>query len=255
MKKIVVVTGGSGAIGKQVSSDLTNKGYTVVFTYNGNKNKADLLLAELQSINKETFCQKVDVSDIKSVQIFADELKNRFGQIYGLVNCAGVSSSTDLLTDMPESVWYSIINTNLTGVFLMCKYLIPLMTYSNGGRIINISSIFANNPPSMRTAYAASKVGIIGLSKSLSKEVAHKQICVNTISPGPVDTEMLGHIWRTTADKIGVTFDEYKQNQLSKIPLAKLCKPIDVSNAIQFLLSDSSNHITGATLDINGGAV
>jgi 3-oxoacyl-[acyl-carrier protein] reductase len=156
---------------------------------------------------------------------------------------------------MPEFVWYNIINTNLTGVFLMCKHLIPLMTDSSGGRIINISSIFANNPPSMRTAYAASKAGVIGLSKSLSKELAPKQICVNVINPGPVETEMLETIWHTTANKMGITFDEYKQNQLNKIPLAKLCKAADISCAVQFLLSDSSSHITGAALDINGGAV
>jgi len=253
MRKNVIVIGGSGEIGKRISLDLVNDGYTVIFTYHDNQSKACDLLNQLNIMNKECTSFKLDVSDAENVQSFAQMIKQCFGQVYGLVNSAGISPSSDMLVDMPESMWYKIININLTGVFLVCKYILPLM--NNGGRIINISSIHAKNPPAMRTAYGTSKAGILGLSIALSKEVAHRQICVNTICPGPIETEMLDKIWEITANKKGISFDNFKEDKLKGIPLKKLGKTSDVSNVVKFLMSDLSNHITGSTIDINGGEV
>jgi len=111
------------------------------------------------------------------------------------------------------------------------------------------------NPPSMRTAYGASKFGVIGLSQVLSKEVAKHSICVNTICPGPVKSDMLDNIWKETASRSGITYEEFSKIKLREIPLGKLCEPKDISGAVLFLLSESSKHITGSTVDINGGAV
>jgi NAD(P)-dependent dehydrogenase (short-subunit alcohol dehydrogenase family) len=152
-------------------------------------------------------------------------------------------------------MWDKILNVNLKGTFLMCKYILPLIIKGGQGRVINISSIHGKNPPSMRTAYSASKFGVIGLSQALSKEVAKHSICVNTICPGPVKSDMLDDIWKETASRSGITYEEFSKIKLREIPLGKLCEPKDISGAVLFLLSESSKHITGSTIDINGGAV
>ena len=168
-EKVIVITGGSGEMGCQVSHDLAKNGFIVVFTYNNNKEKANEVETSIKSFCPKSFCYKVDVSNSEDVKTFSSILEKKFNHIYGLVNCAGISPSSDLLVDLTEEMWDKILDVNLKGTFLMCKYILPLIIKGGQGRIINISSIHGKNPPSMRTAYGASKFGVIGLSQALSK--------------------------------------------------------------------------------------
>ena len=255
MKKVVVVSGGSGELGREIAMDLVSNDYVVAFTYYKNKEIAIELEAKLKKINPYSTAYQVDVTNSLQIKRFSEELRKKFKSVYGLINCAGISPSSDSLMDIDESMWDTIQAVNLKGTFLMCKYILPLIINYGEGRIVTISSIHGENPPALRTAYGASKAGVIGLSRSLSKEVAKNSICVNTICPGPIKTDMLTNIWKKTAIKMGLSFEKYVEGKLSEIPLGKMCLPSDVSAGVVFLLSNAAGQITGTTIDINGGAV
>ena len=255
MSKVIIISGGSGELGQQIAKDLVNDNYVVVFTYHKNQKKAMELENQLKKINPQSAAYQIDVTNSIQISNFSDQIAKKYASVYGLVNCAGISPSSDALVNLEEKIWDEIQSVNLKGTFLMCKYILPLIMKNGEGRIINISSIHGENPPALRTAYGASKAGVIGLSRALSKEVAKNNICVNTICPGPIKTDMLNNIWKKTAVTIGISFEEFINTKLAEIPLGKLCLPADISGSVKFLLSDAANQITGATIDINGGAV
>lgn len=253
MSKVVIVSGGSGEIGEEICKTLVENGYTVFFTYYQNIKKAKEIESYLKIYASDSKSQMVDITDSASIKNLVSKIEST-NEIYGLINCTGISISADPLLELEEVVWDRIHNVNLKGTYLMCKYILPLILKNGKGRIINISSIHGQNPPALRTAYSSSKAGVIALTKSLAKEVAQYNICVNAICPGPVRTDMLEKIWMISAKKENISFEDYEKSKLNEIPIGKLCEPIDVAESVLFLLSDCSAQITGAVININGGA-
>jgi len=236
-----VITGASRGIGKSIAFKLAEHGCDLFLlsrtesTLNNVKNKI------LNQFNVKVECYATDTGNPKSVKKAFSEIISKYKKIDILVNNAGITRD-NILIRMSEEEWETVINTNLTGYFNCCKAVIKQMIKQKHGRIINISSIIGLNGNSGQINYAASKAGIIGLTKSLSKEVGSRNITVNAIAPGFIQTEMTEKL-----DKIN------KEKFLNVIPLKCFGKPEDVANLVSFLASDNASYITGQTINIDGG--
>jgi 3-oxoacyl-[acyl-carrier protein] reductase len=239
--KVALVTGASQGIGAEIARTLHKAGASVAINYfpdpgGENAGKATALAGDLGS---RTAIFPGDVRDPKSVQTLCSDVHTRFGELTLLINNAGIARDRTL-AKMSDEEWHSVLDTNLTGVFNICRAAVPLL--SNGGIIVNISSLSGVIGLFGQANYAAAKAGVIGLTKTLSREFARREIRVNCIAPGLVLTEL------------GKTVPESLREQwLSQIPLARFGTTQEISNAVLFLCSDLSSYITGQTLHVNGG--
>ena len=233
----VILTGATGVIGGEIL-DLLNKSKANVIATGTN-------LEKLKTINtkyKNVTTKKFDISDHNSIENFVNECNEIFqGKIDILVNNAGITMD-NLSIRMKEDEWNKVININLTSSFLISKNVIKKMLKNKKGKIINITSVVGHTGNIGQANYAASKSGIIGMSKSLALEYGKKNITINCVSPGFIKSEM--------TDKIA---DNFKETMLDKISLERFGMPIDVANAVLFLSSNLSDYITGETLHVNGG--
>lgn len=234
MKKIALVTGGSGGIGEAICRRLADDGYFVFINYASSKQKAEQLAGEL---NGEAVC--FDVSDTAAVKAAAGQI----GTIDLLVNNAGISR-IGLFTHIPDETAQSIMQVNLIGTMNCARAFLPGMISQRSGCIINISSMWGQCGASCEVDYSASKAGIIGFTKALAKEVALSGIRVNCVSPGFIMTEMNS---RFTDDELALIRDE--------IPLGIFGEPRHVADAAAFLASKQAEYITGQILAVNGGMV
>lgn len=235
--KLAIVTGGTRGIGASISKELHDIGYKVVASYNRNDEAAEKFSAETGIIVK-----KWDVSNYDECYNTVKSLENDLSMsVSVLVNNAGITRDS-MLHKMKNDQWNEVINTNLTSCFNMCHAVINDMRNSSFGRIINISSINALAGQIGQTNYSAAKAGIIGFTKSLAREVAAKNITVNAIAPGYVETEMVAKIPEVVLNNI-----------ISQIPVKRLGRPEEIAKAVAFLVSDYSGFITGETLSVNGG--
>jgi len=236
-----VITGASRGIGKSIAFKLAEHGCDL-FLLSRKEDKLDKVKNEiLKKFNVKIQSYATDIGDYDSVNKTFSEIISQYKRIDILVNNAGITRD-NILIRMTQEEWNTVINTNLTGYFNSCKAVIKQMVKQKYGRIINISSIIAITGNSGQTNYAASKAGIIGLGKSLSKEVGSRNITVNTIAPGFIQTEMTKEL--NEADK-----EEF----LKSIALKSFGKPEDVANLVSFLVSDKASYITGETINIDGG--
>ena len=234
--KIVVVTGGSRGIGKAIAESFLNDGATVIVTY---KNAIE----EEYFNGKNIKHHKCDVADAKAVAELVDALVKEFGKIDVLVNNAGITKD-GLLMRMSEDDWNSVIDTNLKGVFNFTKAVSRPMMGKKTGKIINITSISGIIGNAGQANYSASKAGVIGFTKAVAKELASRNINVNAVAPGFIETEM--------TDKLN---DDVKKNYLSSIPMKRFASTAEVANVVKFLASDDASYITGQTLCVDGGLV
>jgi 3-oxoacyl-[acyl-carrier protein] reductase len=234
--KVVIVTGGSRGIGKSIAESFNNDGATVIVTY---KNAID----EAYFNSKNIKHYKCDVADIKAVNEFVDNLVKEYGKIDVLVNNAGITKD-GLLMRMSEEDWDSVIDTNLKGVFNFTKAVTRPMMGKKSGKIINITSISGIIGNAGQANYSASKAGVIGLTKATAKELASRNININAVAPGFIETEM--------TDKLG---EEVKKNYLASIPMKRFAKTEEVANVVKFLASEDAAYITGQTLCVDGGLV
>lgn len=234
--KIAVVTGGSRGIGKSIAVKLKEAGANVTVTY---KNSIDNNEFDSLGINYA----QCDVSDFNSVQIFTENLINNLGRIDILVNNAGITKD-GLLMRMSEADWDLVINTNLKGVFNFTKAVTKQMMSQREGRIINISSVVGITGNAGQANYAASKAAVIGFTKSAAKELASRNININCIAPGYIDTDMTSKLSETI-----------KQSILNNIPLKRIGTGNDIAELVLFLCSDKANYITGQTICVDGGMV
>lgn len=234
--KVVIVTGGSRGIGKSIAESFKQDGAEVIITYKNSVNGE-----HFDSLGIKHF--QCDVADIKAVQSLTEEIVKQFGKIDILVNNAGVTKD-GLLMRMSEDDWDIVIDTNLKGVFNFIKSVTRPMMGKRYGKIVNITSIsgIMGNPG--QANYSASKAGVIGLTKSVAKELASRNINVNAVAPGFIETEM--------TDKLS---EDVKQNYLNSIPLKRFASADEVSALVKFLTSDKSSYITGQTICIDGGLV
>ena len=238
--KVAIVTGASRGIGRSVAQEISKSGAHVVCV----SRSEDDLLKISKKLNDEGFSSSSFVCDVSNSNDFKkliDDTVSKFNQVDILVNNAGITKD-NLIMRMSESDWNTVIDVNLKGVFNGIKAVSRQMMKQKYGRIINISSIVGliGNPG--QANYAASKAGVIGLGKAVSKELASRNITVNTIAPGYIETEMVEDIQETVKD------DMFKQ-----IPLGRIGKPSDIATAVLYLASDEAGYITGQTLTIDGG--
>ncbi|MBY0518234.1 MAG: 3-oxoacyl-ACP reductase FabG [Bacteriovoracaceae bacterium] len=233
----VIVTGGTRGIGAGLAEAFLNEGATVVATYAGNVEAAEAFKAK--HAGKPIHIAKFDVSDEKAVENFFADWK--FPSLEVLVNNSGIRRD-GIIASMPSEDWDRVLNTNLKGTYLMTKNAVLVMMKSRYGRIVNMSSVGGKLGLPGQANYAASKAGQIAMSLSVSKEVAKRNITVNNVCPGFIETELL-------ADLPEEQVKEYK----SQVPMKRFGKVEEVAAAVLFLASKEASYITGASLDITGG--
>jgi len=235
--KNIILTGATGGIGSSIVDTLTNLKSNLLITGTNEKK-----LEELKNKYKNLISIKQDISAHDELESFIDKCSQELDdRIDVLINNAGITKD-NLTIRMNKDEWDKVININLTSTFLLSKYVIKKMLKKKSGKIINITSVVGHTGNLGQVNYSASKGGILSMSKSLSLEYAKKNITVNCISPGFIETAM--------TEKIN---DEYKNQLKSKIPLDKFGSPQDIANCTAFLCSDLSNYITGETIHVNGG--
>ncbi|MBD7942729.1 3-oxoacyl-[acyl-carrier-protein] reductase [Psychrobacillus sp. FSL K6-2684] len=239
--KSTIVTGASRGIGKDIALYLASEGAKVAVNYSGSKEKAEAVVKEIQSRGGEAFAIQANVDQAEDVQNLVNQTIETFGSIDILVNNAGITRD-NLLMRMKEQEWDDVLNTNLKGVFLCTKAVTRQMMKQRKGRIINITSIVGVSGNAGQANYVAAKAGVIGLTKSSAKELASRNITVNSVAPGFITTDM--------TDALP---EDIKKQMLSQIPLAKFGNPEDIANAVAFLASDDASYITGQTIHVNGG--
>jgi 3-oxoacyl-[acyl-carrier protein] reductase len=239
--RAALVTGGTRGIGRAIVVALAKAGADVALTYNSNEALAQEVVAEVQALGRRAKAIKVDVSIVDEAASAIEETAKEFGKLDILVNNAGVTKDT-LLMRMSESDWDLVIDTNLKGVFNTTKAAIRPMMSQKRGKVINITSVVALTGNPGQANYCASKAGVIGFTKSVAKEVASRNITVNAIAPGFIETDMTSKL-----------NDAQKEALMGLIPLKRAGKPEDIANTVVFLASDSGDYITGQTLVVDGG--
>lgn len=241
MSKVALITGATRGIGKQIAITLAKSGYDIAINYRTENDDLANTKEEIEKNNVKCLAVKGDVAVFEDCEKFVEEVVKEFGKIDVLVNNAGITRDT-LLMRMKKEDFESVINTNLVGTFNVTKNVISHMLKARLGRIINISSVVGVSGNAGQTNYAASKAGIIGFTKSLAKEVASRNILVNAVAPGFIETGMTD-----------VLKDEIKQDIEKNIPLKRIGTPEDVANVVKFLASEDSSYITGQVLHVDGG--
>jgi 3-oxoacyl-[acyl-carrier protein] reductase len=236
-KQIALVTGASRGIGRAIAERLADDGFFVVGTATSDDG-ADSISVYLGGNGKGV---KLDVSDAESIAEVIKAVNTEFGAPTVLVNNAGITKD-NLLMRMKDDEWDDIINTNLTSVFRMSKAVLRGMMKAKTGRIINISSVVGFTGNAGQANYAAAKAGMIGFAKSMAKEVGSRNITVNTVAPGFIDTDMTREL-----------SDDIKNVLLASIPLSRLGEAKEIAHTVAFLASAGAGYITGETLHVNGG--
>lgn len=237
--KIALVTGASRGIGEAIALEVAGKGADVVVNYSSNEEAARKVVDKIERMGRKAIAVRANVADEDQVRNMVAEIKQRFGRIDLLVNNAGILRDRTI-RKMSVEEWNLVIDTNLNGVFHVTKHSLGIMP--NGGSIVNISSIVGINGNFGQGNYSAAKAGIIGFTKSLAKEVANKNIRVNAVAPGFIDTEMTRGI--PYIRKIVVKM---------MIPMKRLGRVEDISHLVSFLLSENAAYITGQVIRVDGG--
>ena len=237
-QRIALVTGASRGIGQAIAKRLANEGYLVIGTATSEKGAAAVndYLQELGGAGRV-----LNVQDTEQINQLFDSIEKEFGNVQVLVNNAGITQD-GLLMRMDDNAWERVLDVNLTSVFRTSKRAIKGMMKARQGRIINITSVVAAMGNAGQTNYTASKAGIEGFTRSLAREIGSRQITVNCVAPGFIDTDMTSEL-----DEALI------QSMLNTVPLARLGKPEDIAAAVNFLASEEAGYITGTVLDVNGG--
>ncbi|MFN4111127.1 MAG: 3-oxoacyl-[acyl-carrier-protein] reductase [Ignavibacteria bacterium] len=241
--KVALVTGGSRGIGAAIVKALAKEGAKVVFTYHSNPDKAQMVLNEIKNSGGDGRIIKADASSFGDAQNTINFVLNEFGMLHILVNNAGITKD-NLLLRMSEQDWDEVINTNLKSVFNYTKVAIKPMMNQREGKIINISSVVGIMGNVGQANYVAAKAGVIGLTKSLAREFASRNINVNAVAPGYIETDMTAKLNETQRQAI-----------LNLIPLKRIGKPEDIARVVVFLASEDANYITGQVFCVDGGMV
>lgn len=241
MDKVALVTGAARGIGKQIAITLAKEGYNIALNYRTNTDSIVELKNQIENFGVECLLVQGDVSVFEDAERIANETFEKFGRIDVLVNNAGITKDMLLLRMKPED-FMNVIDVNLVGTYNMTKNVSGYMMKAREGRIINVSSVVGISGNAGQSNYSASKAGIIGFTKSLAKELASRNILVNAVAPGFIETDMTN-----------VLKDEVKEKIAEQIPLRREGKVEEVANVVKFLASDDSSYITGQVINIDGG--
>lgn len=250
-----LVTGATGALGEDICRVLAKNIQNIFIGYYQRLDIANKLASEISTLGSLGIPIKIDVTNEKDVDNCFNNIKKKGLICQILINCAGISPGAIEVEKMKVIDWRRTIEVNLTGSFICCKYAVGSMNESGWGRIINVSSIFGRTTPATRSAYGASKHGLIGLTQSLSRELAKYNITVNAVCPGPMDTPLVRKVWQQHADSLGISFDKYYSQKIANIPIGRLCTTQEVAEVIGFLASEKASFISGATIDISGAEI
>lgn len=240
-KKIAVVTGASRGIGRAIALELAKTGAFVVINYNGSKEKAEEVQAQIAAEGGESIIWQCNVADYKACEDFFAQVIKTYGKVDILVNNAGITKD-GLLMRMGEEDFDKVIHVNLKGTFNCIRQVSRQMLKQRSGRIINMASVVGICGNAGQANYAASKAGVIGLTKSAAKELASRGVTVNAIAPGFIETDMTD-----------VLSERVKENTAKTIPMGSFGKPEDIAKAAAFLASDGARYITGQILSVDGG--
>lgn len=238
--KVALVTGASRGIGRAIADALADAGFAVIGTATSSAG-AEQITARFVEKNFVGQGMVLNVNDVASISLLLTEVEENFGAPTVLVNNAGITKDNILLR-MKEDEWSDVVNTNLNAVFRLSKACVRAMTKAKWGRIVNISSVVGSMGNSGQSNYSATKAGVEGFSRALAKELGSRNITVNTVAPGFIDTDMTKNLPVASKDVM-----------LSQIPLARLGEPSEIADVVSFLVSDSAGYITGETIHVNGG--
>ena len=241
--KVVFVTGGSRGIGKEVALEFADKGYNVVINYVSDKTDVNSLKKEFEEKGVKSLILKANVVNSSEIEEVVKKAIEEFGKIDVLVNNAGITKD-NLLMRMSEEEFDSVINVNLKGTYIVSKIVTKYMMKKRSGSIINMSSVVGVTGNAGQCNYSASKAGIIGFTKSLARELSSRNIRVNAVAPGFIETDMTD-----------VLPDNIKEAVYNQIPLKRMGTAKEVANLTYFLGSNESSYITGQVINIDGGMV
>ena len=239
--KIALVTGAAKGIGRAIALALAAEKVTVVVNYNGSKERAEAVVEEIKALGADGYAYQCNVADTEATRLMVKEIFDRYGRLDILVNNAGITRD-NLIMKMSEEDIDAVIAANLKGCFNTIKAVSRQMLKQRAGRIINITSVSGILGNVGQANYAASKAGIIGLTKTMAREFASRGITVNAIAPGFVDTDMTQ-----------VLPEQIKEKVTAQIPLGRFGKPEDIANMAAYLASEKAGYITGQIISVDGG--
>jgi 3-oxoacyl-[acyl-carrier protein] reductase len=239
--KIVLVTGGARGIGRAITLAFAKSGADVAFTYRSSGQLAESLVSEVKAMGRKVLPLEADATSMKSAVEVVERVVAEFKRLDVLVNNAGITKD-NLLLRMSEEDWDSVIQTNLKSVFNYTKAAARTMMGQRYGKIVNLSSVVGLKGNAGQSNYAASKAGIIGFTKSIAKELASRNILVNAVAPGYIDTDMTAALT-----------EEQRKAVIDAIPLKRVAKPDDVAKVVLFLASPDADYITGQVVSVDGG--
>lgn len=239
--KVAVITGASRGIGREIAITLAKNNAAVIVNYCGNQKAANEVVETINALGKKAVAYKADVSKYNEAKEMIEFAVNKYGSIDILINNAGITKD-GLILKMSFEDFNKVIETNLTGAFNCIKHCTRQMVKQRYGKIVNMSSIVGVMGNSGQTNYAASKAGIIGLTKSLAKELGSRNITVNAIAPGYISTDMTGSL-----------SEEYQKKIIDNIAMKRVGTPSDIANLVEFLVSPKADYITGQVIGVDGG--
>jgi 3-oxoacyl-[acyl-carrier protein] reductase len=235
------VTGGSRGIGRAIVKELAARGANVAFSYTRNKELADQLVTEIESAGRRAVAFQADVTDFDAAEKMIRAVKSELGSVDYLVNNAGITRDK-LIMMMSEEDWDAVLDTNLKGVFNVTRPAVAIMVRQRRGAVLNIASISGIVGMAGQTNYSASKAGLIGFTKALAKEVARRNITVNALALGLIETDMTSTLAA-----------EYRQKMIEQIPLGRYGTVEEVARIAAFVLSDDARYVTGQVIQADGG--
>ncbi len=240
-KKVAIVTGGATGIGLAISLQLAKDGFTVVVNYNSSAQAAQDLVKQIQSMGGQALAVQANLSKVIEAEKLIKTTLDTFQRLDVVVNNAGITDDT-LMLRMSETQFDRVIETNLKGVWAMCKFALKPLMQAGNGRIINIASVAGMMGNIGQANYAAAKAGVIGLSKTLAREMASRNLTVNVVAPGFIETNMTANL-----------SPQIKEAALAMIPLKRFGMPEDIAQMVSFLASSKAQYITGQTFVVDGG--
>lgn len=243
MAKVALITGATRGIGKAIAIRLANAGFDIALNYRKENDDLTNTKSEIEKEGVDCLPVQGDISSFEDCERIAKEIFDKFGKIDVLVNNAGITKDMLLMRMKPED-FSSVVDVNLIGTFNMTRNVVPYMVKARSGRVVNISSVVGIEGNAGQTNYSASKAGIIGFTKSLARELGSRNILVNAVAPGFIETDMTAVLSDSVRDEIA-----------KKISLRRMGSAEDVAGVVEFLCSDASSYVTGTVIPVTGGLI